>query len=300
MKRRRVILATLLIAILGGFAWFVLPAPPEPVYQGKRLTFWLEDLNGTRATQAERAKAEEAIRAIGTNAIPTLLRMLRARDTPLKLRLIALAQKQHVFKIHHTSAQELNMQAAEGIRLLGPAAASAVPQLIRLYDENPHYWSRHMVVVMFGQMGPAARSAVPTLLRGLDDTNAFLRNNAAWALGVIHSQPDVAVPELMKRLSDPEEMVRANAARALGCYGHDARAAVPALTELFEKEQSRPPSPSGSQGRFTLVLSSWLVSYAPPDNPGPPRPVGTWDVIGTTKKALTEIDPEAAAKAGVK
>jgi hypothetical protein len=299
MKRRRIILATLFVAILGGFAWFVLRTPPEPVYQGKALSYWLGGL-GSRTNQVEYAKAEAAIRSIGADAIPKLLRMLRGRDTPLKLKLIALAQKQRFIKIRHTSAQEQSMQAAEGIRLLGPSAAPGVPQLIRLYDENPSYWSRQMVVVMFGQMGPAATSAVPTLLRGLDDTNAFVRNNAAWALGAIRSQPNSVVPELIKRLTDSEAMVRANAARALGSYGVDARTAVPALTDLFHKEESNPPTPPGPRMTRTLVLSSWVVSYMPPTNSGRPRPFGTADVIGATKKALTEIDPEAAANAGIK
>ena len=39
---------------------------------------------------------KERLRHIGTNAIPTLLRRLRAKDSPLTLRLVALAQKQHL------------------------------------------------------------------------------------------------------------------------------------------------------------------------------------------------------------
>jgi HEAT repeat protein len=221
--------------------------------------------------------------------------MLRARDTPFKLRLIALAQRQRFLKIRHTTALDQSRQAADAIETLGPSAAPAVPQLMQLFDENPNYWSRQLAAQMFGQIGTAAAPAIPTLLRGLTDSNMFVRNNSASALAVIHAQPDLVVPELIKRLSDPEAVVRANSAKALGRYGPQAHAAVPALTELFHKEQTNSSSPSGPR-----VTVQYAVHYGPSSGSLPTRLYGNADVIGATKKALTEIDREAAREAGIK
>jgi hypothetical protein len=70
-KRFRSLLAVLLVAVVGGLAWQV-TRPREPVYQGKPLSYWL--------VRPARDPNFNALRALGTNAIPTLLQMLRAKD----------------------------------------------------------------------------------------------------------------------------------------------------------------------------------------------------------------------------
>jgi hypothetical protein len=80
-KKRGIILAAVLAAVLGG-----LPLPalgqdqPELVYRGKHLSTWLEAFaNPTTADPVRKdPDATDAVRHIGTNAIPTLLRMLWA------------------------------------------------------------------------------------------------------------------------------------------------------------------------------------------------------------------------------
>ena len=97
----------------------------------------------TKAVPAEVAsrnedmrKAHEAIRSIGTNAIPTLLQMLRATDPPLKIKLVALAQRQHLIKIRYTPAESLNAAAASGFHVLYSKGQTAVPALIEIAKES--------------------------------------------------------------------------------------------------------------------------------------------------------------------
>jgi hypothetical protein len=102
-QKRHILLAALLVAVLGGLAWLVLrPGEGELVYQGKPLSFWIERYASDRS-KVERQEAEIAVRHIGTNAIPTLLRMLQARDSALKLKLVALAKK-HNLEFSYASA----------------------------------------------------------------------------------------------------------------------------------------------------------------------------------------------------
>ncbi|MBI3850319.1 MAG: hypothetical protein HY298_08530 [Verrucomicrobia bacterium] len=57
----------------------------EPKYQGKTLTAWLKV--GGHGEGLEDKPAIEAVRKMGTNAIPFLLDMVRAKDSRFKLKL---------------------------------------------------------------------------------------------------------------------------------------------------------------------------------------------------------------------
>src|SRR2546422_11683113 len=58
--------------------WF----PKEPVYQGKPVSFWIEELARTqpvRIWETDRP-AKEALRTLGTNAVPYLAKAMRSRS----------------------------------------------------------------------------------------------------------------------------------------------------------------------------------------------------------------------------
>ena len=87
-KRTKIALLAGLAAVVLVMLWTI-PGPPEPVYQGRRLSDWLKAHD-----RFSREEAEEAVRRIGTNAIPSLLGMFRAKDSALKTRFIDLVEKQ--------------------------------------------------------------------------------------------------------------------------------------------------------------------------------------------------------------
>ena len=90
-KWRRTALATVVVAALAlaGAIWQAARSR-EPVYQGKPLSFWLEQYSGQisggafipNRTKAVREQAATAIRHIGTNAIPWLLALAAVEDSP--------------------------------------------------------------------------------------------------------------------------------------------------------------------------------------------------------------------------
>jgi len=266
-KRLQIALAVLLVGVIGGIGWQSL-RHREPVYQGKSLSTWLEgytpDPKSYRplVEQPQWQQANAAVRGLGTNAIPSLLRMLRARDNPWKLKLVRLASNQRFIKISYVSASELNVRAAMAFGSLPDHGSNSVPELIQIYKENRSEESQSAVVLAFRSIGPAASQAVPVLLNAAGSSDLTIRHNALAALGEIHAQPDLVVPLLTKALRDQEPHIRSAAAMALRDFGAEAKPAVPALLELLK---------DGDSYVSTIAAES-----------------------------LEQIDPEAAANAGVK
>jgi hypothetical protein len=295
-KRNRILLIGLLAVVLGGFAWLAFRQnQPEPFYQGKPLSFWLAGYDGQSYAYTHPMgppgptsdEANAAIRQIGTNAVPTLLRMLQQRHSRFKVTIMGLLHSQHLIRIPYASTNP-NFRALSGFETLGATATDAVPLLIELFDRDPSPFPQEAVPVILGYIGPAGGKALPALLRAITHTNELVRNNAIFGLVRVEAEPKFAVPVLIKCLNDPSALVRAHAARALGALGKDAQSAIPALLELWRKEP--PGLPSGSRENLDVsVAMLWSIpTYAPPD------------VGGDTSDALRSIDPEAAAKAGVK
>jgi hypothetical protein len=279
-KWRRILLASLLgVAVIGLLILLAHPNDTEPVYLGKPLGVWIADSHATNNPQSRDA-AFVAVRAMGTHAIPSLLRVLRAQDSPFKLMLVALAQKQHIIPIHY-SQPSLNYDLATvALFELGPKAKSAVPELLRIYEENPSPKIRYDIPGVLGSIGPDAKAAIPLLLRNAASTSPVVRDCAVEALGGIHAEPDLVVPVLVKALQDPAPTIQRKAIAALGKYGPQAKGAFPALLELYNRSEVE---------RRIQMLLGHTVKLNPSASAGEL-------LVG---KALKQIDSEAAANAGV-
>jgi hypothetical protein len=235
-KRIQVALGILFITVVGLAMW---PArEPEPVYHGQRLSAWLLAGSGPDTT--------EAVREAGTNAIPTLLRLLRFKDCGWLVKVKELGRKQHLVRIPITHKEERRavdqgLAALLGFRLLGPEARSAVPDLIAIGNENRPRDSRYGAMLALAAIGPAAKEAIPALSCWSTNTDPRVRSCAREAL-VIIATPERMVPLLINALH-PREHLRPDeqqdtlmivgAAMVLGELGPDAKPAVPALIECL-------------------------------------------------------------------
>ncbi len=214
---------------------------PEPTYEGKRLSEVLKGFSVFIVSpgitpwqeQPQYKKAVEALKHVGTNATPTLFKMLRASDSPFKVRLMGLASRQKFIPIRFDSGVEQNLLASVAFREL-EGASNAVPELIQIYHENHSEFSQNAVVLALGSIGPAAELAVPWLIALAAHTNSSTRGNATAALGGIRARPDLVIPVLTNALLDPEVTVRSIAAIGLGQLGGKGKSAIPALVELLK------------------------------------------------------------------
>jgi hypothetical protein len=78
-------------------------------------------------------------------------------------------------------------------------------------------------------IGPAAAVAVPSLIKSLQSANPHTRGSAAFALGSLGQQCDGVVAELSELFIDENRNVRASVAKAVAQFGTSAASAIPRL-----------------------------------------------------------------------
>ena len=190
------------------------PALAEPVYNGTKLTAWLSNYS-----TPNRAPADQALRQIGSDALPTLLRMLRDNGP---------------------SEKSLHLQAAWGIRALGSNAQSAVPELIRIADQGVSTDSRAWTIEALGFIGEPARETLPQFLKWATNAEDRVRAEAVWALGWAFGKKgfecERVLPVLTGALHDTNTLVRVRALGSLQSYGPAAKSVVPSLIELLNSD----------------------------------------------------------------
>ena len=138
MTRRRYILivgystATILAAAL------TLTLPREPSWNGYPLRSWLQSGYGSGMTHgdSDQDEADEAIRHIGTEALPILIRELGATDSPIRWRLFQFCQNHSVPWFRHEYPDERRSRAVAAFQALRGLAAPALPE-IRRYLSDP-------------------------------------------------------------------------------------------------------------------------------------------------------------------
>lgn len=240
-KKKRIIIVTgLLLALIVGSLLWRASGPPEPVFEGRTLTSWLDHHVPTSAASPPYGspgwkKADEAIRHIGTNAIPTLLEMIRARDRPawvVKFMDTVRGFGFPVRKYRHAMAR--HEEAEYAFEMLGTNAIAAVPELIRIYEQNISPSSQRCAALSLGHIGREAQAALPALFGNFTHTNSDVRFHAVSAVMNIGGEPGVVVPALTRALKDPSVNVRWNALSGLSRFGGHARPAVPEILKMLD------------------------------------------------------------------
>jgi len=109
--------------------------------------------------------------------------------------------------------EERKVRAAAAVALarMRRPPLEALPELtlaMQTYDpiEATKYSSqieaRRWAAAAVGYIGPRAREAIPVLVRLLDDKSAYVRVNAAEALGMMGKSAETAIPELEARMKN--------------------------------------------------------------------------------------------------
>jgi HEAT repeat protein len=197
--------------------------------------------------------------------------MLRKKDSPSVLRLIDFWDR-HIVRFRYlpasiqypvwylNQAHRVNASALSGFEILGADAQQAVPALIKIYEQHNSPLLPDYASLALIAIGPEA--AIPLFVRDTGSSNLIVREGAVMALWNVYTEPRLIVPALAKLLSDTNINVRYAAARGIQHFGTNAQQAAPALVPMLSDPDTR--------------------------------------IRRAAAIALKAIDPEAAAKAGVK
>jgi hypothetical protein len=233
MRPRKLIFTALVaLAVIGGIAWLLVPS--EPRYQGKYLSAWLRSLDKSPMQfHAEglvvdtNHPAAQAILHMGTEAVPILVRELRARDSVAKLKLMEFLRKQSVIRIDFTPAYVRQRRAIEACFALGPTAKAAIPELTERLSESRI--SQTMRTFALAAMGP---DALPSVISALTNSDPEVRLYMAMTLRGVSFDAESAVPALVTCLTDPQDYrIRVEAAYALAHIGKRPDLVLSALTQ---------------------------------------------------------------------
>ena len=259
-KGRKTLTAVLALFVLGVATRFWLSQPEEPSYEHLTLTQWLDKLDAGKAPEEPpNGEVAIAIRAIGTNSLPQLLRWVQAKESPTDKLAGYVNDKQSLVTLPQRWLYlTQNAKATMAFAILGPQAQAAIPRLApMLYDSEHPDLVMHSTEVM-GHLGPGvlpylaqalastnryvrklvlaglldagtnAEFASSLVLKAIDDPEVRVRSQAAVALGFI-AKPQLGVPVLVKLLSHRDRYVRLSAVFGLGHYGTNAISVLTAL-----------------------------------------------------------------------
>ncbi|WP_160164662.1 HEAT repeat domain-containing protein [Pedosphaera parvula] len=304
MRKSRQIAVFIAVTLVVITVWVCFSRSREPEFQGRSLSAWLKQLDDGDTDRgiewsvwrprqsSSQAQAAQAIREIGTNSLPFLIKRMTRHESPLKTKALDFLRKKQSWIKIPLSTNHYPRQAALAFDVLGPLAKPAVPALSSiltnsqfskeatialaaigpegwtvLYDKladtnaSANSWVKSCII--WGMAGHHVTQPGTTELIMIEVTN---RNHssggiAGWALGELGTNQDQVIPVLIKGLQSPDLATRWGACNGLGKFGTNAIIAVPALLQSLQDSNI--------------------------------------SVKNHAREALKLIDPEAARKAGV-
>jgi HEAT repeat protein len=200
----------------------------EVIFQGKTVNQWVKQVYAP--DPKARQEALVAMKSIGSNAVPGLIKSLQAKDPLFRRTALWLASnlraRQAVLKKSPApQAGLIHNAAARWLRELGPEARDAVPALAQtLRTDRDACWEAGMA------LGTIGKPALPHLVAALGDKDPNVRRIAATALELLGPDATSALGPLIKALDDEKDYVRLAAGSSLSRLGPTA---VPVLTNAL-------------------------------------------------------------------
>lgn len=302
-----------------------------PSYQDRTAREWLLDVNGSNPVAAM-----EAFRGMGTNAFPFLIGSLEKRE-PFQRRLNRAiypylpGRLQRFWSSPGSSSREPDQTWAAAYWVLANVsnANETLPELTRIWQHKEYESRRYVLTLVSLLAGPKDTECVPVLIDGIKDAGFAPRMFAFEGLMRMGPTAKAAVPALTAALKDPDINMRVLAGVCLWKIDGQTNMAVPLLHQVVNTESSV----------YTRRQSAnWLLEIDPHDEMVVPaftrrlesssleirkEAVGVLGSFGVSAKSavpalvklidspdrdlrdpalssLKKIDPETAAKYGVK
>jgi hypothetical protein len=265
-------IAAVIVVILFIAFFAALVGPKVPVYQGKNLYAWTDDLQKAQQNYSDPDRwkkveaASTAIRAIGTNALPFVMADIRARVT-IKVRVVNwLAPRVSSLRLQPIKVEDRWQCSIRALEALGPIAKPCLRELIALTHKSTGYCEAALMAVgpdalpaftnllanskypqtgnLIGALANSVYSdrikpeqaavTLPYLVQVFRSSDTHGGWYAAQAFGAIHQQPELCLPLLVDGLTNSTPSFRAACAQSLGAFGAAAAPHAARLAELFD------------------------------------------------------------------
>jgi hypothetical protein len=288
-RKQPLVFASILAACLGIAGWEIFRVR-EPAYKGRSLSEWLQEYDRPfldfGIPLGNDPEADPALRHFGARALPYLAEMAESKRDYIRIRAYCgfEALGKAATPVIPLLAKSVNEPYPIGELAIGAIARTGLDGLETLTNALSHGDSRTraniaLVLGYYGNLGSekqpyhfsdlsseesavARQLIVPILLTFTSDSDPQVANHAIWSLSMIREQPEVVIPRLIELLKSPLERTRLYALNALHRYGSKARNAVPGVVKLLDDSDRQ--------------------------------------IRNDAKSALKTIDPETAAKMGIK
>lgn len=166
----------------------------EPSYQGRTLSQWLQTGDkGERLGPTSQhdyqvvTRTGSPIRSIGTNGIPTLLRLIQTHDSRLKRSCLSWLARHQSIKSRLLPDWEKQNMGVRGFGILGTNAISAIPALVQLtHNRNGdvQFTAGYVLFLVLGSLRHNKDVCMPVLQVLLDDSDRTIRLEAANTMAV--------------------------------------------------------------------------------------------------------------------
>jgi HEAT repeats len=243
-------------------------AAAEPSYNGRLLSEWLAVFGTT-------SPAKEAIRAMGTNAIPTLLKWIsyeRSRSDNFP-RAAALPH----WRWHTLNPDELAATAPSGFGFLGAAALPAIPELVRLARTSSAPDRADRCAVALAEIGP---QAIPSLLSLATNGPPWTRYWAVSGLEYFACKPEgvQTLPVVIRCLGDTEGSYSVDGPAQRILIGMDPSVAIPALINALRS----------ASAQIRREVARYLPAFEEAGDPRLPREIPA--MVSALRAAM--LDPD--------
>jgi hypothetical protein len=227
----------------------------EPTYQGKTMSYWLEEYDQTRHNLSSdwfvpfTEEQTNAVLYMGTNAIPWLIKgfssgHLSSRGYVDAFRVLGPLARSAIPDLVHSvtnqpetiySAGELWTLGSFDMLALGGIGKDAVPALVQILTNSISTGHKDSALEAIASVGTNALSALPVVVRYVSDTNEMVAVQAVWTVGAVGARQPAGVQALERIMqigAVPGRRIRGAALTAFRGFGEECAAAViPALDD---------------------------------------------------------------------